>query len=70
MSRFDNVTSYFIRITQTHDHIEAIGDKVDDVELVNVALDGFTKSREPFFKGVCTWEKLLDWQRLWDDFIQ
>jgi hypothetical protein len=53
MSRSDNVTSYFMRITQTCDQLAAIGEKVDDVELVNVALNGFTKSWEPFVKGVC-----------------
>jgi hypothetical protein len=43
---------------------------VDDIELVNVALNGFTKSWEPFVKGICTWEKLPNWERLWDDCIQ
>jgi hypothetical protein len=54
MSRSDNVTSYFMRITQVHDQLAAIGEKVDDVELVNVALNGLPKSWEPFVKGVCT----------------
>jgi 2-phosphoglycerate kinase len=36
MSRSNNVTNYFTRITQIHDHLVAIGEKVDDVELVNV----------------------------------
>jgi hypothetical protein len=53
MSRFDNVTNYFTRITQTCDQLEAIWKKVDDMELVNVALNGFTKSWEPFVKGIC-----------------
>jgi hypothetical protein len=35
-----------------------------------VALIGFPKSREPFFKGVYTQKKLPDWKRLWDDCIQ
>jgi len=44
MSRYDNVTSYFMRITQTCDHVASMGKKVDDVELVNMALNGFTKT--------------------------
>ena len=44
MSRSDKVTSYFMRITQTHDQLVAIGEKVDDIGLVNVALNGFIKS--------------------------
>jgi hypothetical protein len=37
---------------------------------MNVALNGLTKSWEPFVKGVCTRENIPYWQRLWDDFIQ
>jgi hypothetical protein len=51
MSKSNNVTSYFMRITQTHDQLATIGDKIDDLELVNVALNGFTKSWEPLVKG-------------------
>jgi hypothetical protein len=43
---------------------------MDDAKLVNVALNGFTKSWEPFVKGITAREKLLDWQRLWDNCIQ
>jgi hypothetical protein len=58
MSRSNNVTSYFMRIIQTHDQLASIGEKVDKAELVNVALNSFTKSWEPFVKGVCAREKL------------
>ena len=69
MSRSYNVTTYFTRITQTHDQLASIGEKVVDVELVNVALNGFTKVWEPFFKGICAREKIPNWERLWDDCI-
>jgi hypothetical protein len=41
-----------------------------DAELVNVALNGFTKACEPFIMGICFCEKLPKWERLWDDYIQ
>jgi hypothetical protein len=69
ISRYENVTNYFMRITRICDQLAAIGEKLDDVEFINVALNGFSKSLEPFFKGVCTREKLPYWQRIWDDFI-
>lgn len=69
MSRFDNVTSYFMRITQTHERLATIGEKVDMTKLVNVALNGFTKSWEPFGNGTFAWEIIPGWQRLWDDCI-
>jgi hypothetical protein len=70
MSRSKNFTRYFMRITCTHDQLAAIGEKVDDVELVNVALNSFTKSWKPFVKGIYAQEKLPNWERLYDDFIQ
>jgi len=54
MSRFDNVIGYFTRITQVRDQLAANGEKVDDAELVNVALNVFSNSWEPFVKGFCT----------------
>jgi hypothetical protein len=68
-SRSDNVIGYFMRITQTCNWLATTREKVVDVEVVNVALNGFTKSCEPFVKGICSREKLLDWQRVWDDCI-
>jgi hypothetical protein len=41
-----------------------------DAELVNVALNGFTKARESFIMEICAQEKLPKWERLWDDCIQ
>jgi hypothetical protein len=70
MSRSNNVTSYFMRITQVRDQLATIGEKMDDVGLVNVVMNGLRKSWEPFVKGVCAGENLPDWQRLWDDCIQ
>jgi hypothetical protein len=61
MSRSNNVTSYFMRITQTCDQLAIIGEKVDETKLVKVALNGFTKTWEPFVKGIYAREKLPDW---------
>jgi hypothetical protein len=41
MSIFENVTSYFMRITKVCDKLVVVGEKVD---LVNVELNGFPKS--------------------------
>jgi len=47
-----------------------VGETVLDAELVNVALNGFSKAWEPFIMGICAREKLPKWERLWDDCIQ
>jgi hypothetical protein len=60
MSISNNITSYFMRITQVRDKPIDIWEKLDDVELVNVPLNGFPKSWEPFFKGFYAREKIPD----------
>jgi hypothetical protein len=64
MSRSDNVTIYLMRITHVRDQIASIGEKTEDAELMNVALNGIPKSWEPFVKGVCARENIPYWQRL------
>ena len=48
MFKSDTVASYLMRVTQICDQLVAIGEAVDDTELVNVALNGFLGSWEPF----------------------
>jgi hypothetical protein len=43
---------------------------MDDLDLVRTTLKGFTKQWISFIKGIVAREKLHDWTRLWDDFIQ
>jgi hypothetical protein len=52
MSTSDNVTSYLMRITQIRDQLAAVGETILDAELVNVALNGFSKAWEPFIMGI------------------
>jgi hypothetical protein len=69
MAKGEGVIPYLIKITQIRDELATVGEKTKDPELVRIALDGFTKSWDVFVHGVVAREKLLDWQRLWDDFV-
>jgi regulator of replication initiation timing len=53
MSSEETVVNYIMRITQIQDKLVAIGDKVEDIELVNVAFRGLPNYWEPFVKGIC-----------------
>jgi hypothetical protein len=70
MTRSDTVTSYLMKITQLRDQLTTVGENVEDTELVNMQLNGFATSWEPFVKGICAREDLPDFERLWDDYIQ
>jgi hypothetical protein len=70
MTSEDTIVSYLMKITQIQDQLVAIGETVQDVELVNVALRGLPRSWEPFVQGICARDKLPDFDRLWTDCIQ
>jgi hypothetical protein len=67
MSRSDNVTNYLMKITQIRDQLAAVPEVID-AKLVNTALNGFSKSWEPFVTGICAREKLPYFENLWDGF--
>jgi hypothetical protein len=70
MAEGEGVIPYLTRITQIRDELAIVGEKTEDLKLVCIALDGFTKSWDVFARGVVAREKILDWQQLWDDFVQ
>ena len=64
MTKGEGVVPYLTRLTQIRDELGAVGSKTDGEELVQIALNGFSKPRDTFVKGVVAKEKLPDWQRL------
>jgi hypothetical protein len=70
MAKGEGVIPYLTRITQIRDELAAVDEKTEDLELVRIALDGFTKSWDIFVRGVVARENLPDRQRLWDDLVQ
>ena len=52
MSIAYTITSYLTNITKIRDKLEAIGERMRDLELVRIALNEFTKPWAPFIKGI------------------
>jgi hypothetical protein len=48
MNKSKTVSNYFMRISQIKDQLAAIGDSVDDAELVSTTLNEFPSSWDPF----------------------
>jgi hypothetical protein len=69
MTKSDTVTSYLTKITQVCDQLAVVGEVVSNKELVRTALNGFSKPRTPFIKGIVARETLPKFDKLWDDFI-
>jgi hypothetical protein len=69
MTKLDTVTGYLTKITQVRHQLATVGEVVSDEELVGTTLNGFSKPCAPFIKGIVVWEKLPNFDKLWDDFI-
>jgi hypothetical protein len=52
------------------DELATIGEVIPDLDLVQIALKGFTEEWEVFVKCMVGREKIPDWSILWDDFTQ
>ena len=61
MAKGEGVVPYLTRLTQIRDELGAVDSKTEDEELVWIALNGFSKPRDTFVKGVVAREKLSDW---------
>jgi hypothetical protein len=70
MNKSKTVADYFMRISHIKDRLAAIGDPVDDAELVTTTLDGFPSSWDPFVQGICARRKLPKFNKLWADCTQ
>jgi hypothetical protein len=70
MNKSETVSNYFMRISQIKDQLAAIGDAVEDVELVTTTLNGFPSSWDPFVQGICARSKLPKFDKLWSDCSQ
>jgi hypothetical protein len=64
------IQSYFTRVSQIKEHIEAIGDSVEEVELMMTTLNGLSTSWESFIQGIFSRRKLTKFSRLWEDYTQ
>jgi hypothetical protein len=70
MNKLETIANYFMRISQVKDQLEAIGDPLDDVELVTTTLNGFPSSWDPFVQGICTRSKFPKFNKLWVEYTQ
>jgi hypothetical protein len=65
MNKSKNVSNYIMRISQIKEQVVAIGDSVDDAELLTTTLNAFPSSWDPFVQGICARSKLPKFDKLW-----
>ena len=62
--------SCFTRVAQIKEQLEAIGDMVEEAEIVMTILNGLPRDWESFIWGICSRRKLTKFWQLWEECVQ
>jgi hypothetical protein len=70
MQKGETIQEYFSRISEFKEQLEAIGDTIDEDELIMTALNGLTRPWDAFIQTICARTEKLKFDRLWEECIQ
>jgi hypothetical protein len=70
MQRGESIQEYFSRISQFKEQLEAIGDTIDEDELIMTALNGLSRPWDAFIQTICARKEKLKFDMLWEECIQ
>lgn len=70
MQKGEMIQEYFSRISEFKEQLEAIGDTIDEDELIMTALNGFTRPWDAFIQTICARTEKLKFDSLWEECIQ
>jgi hypothetical protein len=65
MNDDNRITSYFVRISQLRDQLQAIEEITSEKELVNIVLNGLPKTWDAFAASMNTRKEYLTFEELW-----
>jgi hypothetical protein len=65
MNDDDSITSYFVRISQLRDQLQAIEEITSEKELVNIVLNGLPKTWDAFATSMNTRKEYSTFEELW-----
>jgi hypothetical protein len=70
MNDDDIIASYFVRISQLRDQLQAIEEIISKKELVNIVLDGLPKTWDAFSTSMNTRKEYPTFEELWTYYAQ
>ena len=70
MNDDDNITSYFVRISQLRDQLQVIEEIILEKELVNIVLNGLPKTWDAFAASMNTRKEYPKFEELWTCYAQ
>ena len=62
----ETIQSYFTRVSQIKEQLEAIDEEVDNAEIVMTTLNGLPRSWDSFIQGIHARKKLVKFSRIWE----
>jgi hypothetical protein len=65
MNDDDSITSYFVRISQLRDQLQAMEEIISEKELVNIVLSGLPKTWDAFAASMNTRKEYPTFEELW-----
>ena len=70
MYQGESIQDYFTRISKFKEQLEAIGESLDEDELVMTALNGLTRPWDSFIQTMCARKESMKFDIVWEDCIQ
>ena len=64
------IQSYFKRVSQIKEQLEAVDEEVENAEIVMTTLNGLPRSWDSFIQGICARRKLITFSILWEECSQ
>ena len=66
----ETIQSYFTRVPQIKEQLEAIDEELENAEIVMTTLNGLPRLWDSFIQGICAKKKLVKFSRLWEECSQ
>ena len=70
MSKGESIQDYLTRVSQFREQLSAIGDTLDEDELVINALNGLTRPWDSFIQNLCAKKEGMEFDIVWEDDSQ
>ena len=66
----ETIQSYFTRVSQIKEKLEAIEENVEEGQIMMTTLYGLPRSLDLFIQGRCTIKKLIKFNKMWEECAQ
>ena len=66
----ETIQSYFSRVSQIKEHLEAVDEEMENAEIVMTTLNGLPRAWDSFIQGIYARKKLVKFNRIWEEYSQ